>query len=139
MVHADLAARNVLVDSNGCCKITDFGLSRQLFDYTQYVKKQQEPLPWRWMAIESLQELRFSSQSDVWAFGILCDIVRKVSKSFFMKASLKFNFNSIGILLWEIFSLGEVPYPGLSWDIHFVQQLCNGLRLNKPSRCIERM
>lgn len=69
VVHADLASRNCLVDYNGNVKITDFGLSRQLFDYTQYVKKQQEPLPWRWMAIESLQQLCFSTQSDVWAYG----------------------------------------------------------------------
>lgn len=108
VVHADLASRNVLVNENRVCKITDFGLSRQLFDYTQYVKKQQEPLPWRWMAPESLQQLRFSSPSDVWAFGVL---------------------------LWEIFSLGDVPYPGLSWDIHFVQRLCDGLRLNRPAYC----
>jgi serine/threonine protein kinase len=41
VVHADLAARNILLFNNGVVKITDFGLSRQLYTYATYVKKQQ--------------------------------------------------------------------------------------------------
>lgn len=70
VVHADLSTRNVLLASDKTAKITDFGLSRRLYDYTNYVKKQQEPLPWRWMAVESLKRLEFSAQSDVWSYGV---------------------------------------------------------------------
>lgn len=95
----------MLLTEDGTAKITDFGLSRRLYEYTQYVKASQEPLPWRWMAIESLQNLSFSSMSDVWSYGVT---------------------------LWEIFSLGDIPYPGLSWDIDFVKELERGLRMTSP-------
>lgn len=112
VVHADLACRNILLYDNNVVKITDFGLSRQLYAYTNYMKKQQEPLPWRWMAIESLREMNFSTQSDVWGYGVT---------------------------LWELFSLGAVPYPGLSWSLDFVEKLSSGLRLTKPFYCTTEM
>jgi len=57
------------------------------------------------MAIESLTDWVFSSQSDVWSFGVV---------------------------LWEIFSLGKVPYPGLKFDDSFIRRLQNGYRMEKP-------
>lgn len=105
VVHADLSTRNVLLTSDKTAKITDFGLSRRLYDYTNYVKKQQEPLPWRWMSIESLKRLEFSAKSDVWSYGVT---------------------------LWEIFAMGDLPYPGLSWNLDFVENLTNGLRMKSP-------
>jgi len=41
VIHGDLAARNVLLTSQRIAKITDFGLSRKLYDYSNYVKKNQ--------------------------------------------------------------------------------------------------
>jgi len=57
------------------------------------------------MAPEVLGKMRYSLKSDVWSFGIL---------------------------LWEIFSLGDVPYSGLNWSVDFISQLENGLRLTRP-------
>jgi serine/threonine protein kinase len=105
VIHGDLAARNILLTSALQVKITDFGLSKQLYDYTNYVRKQQAPLPWRHMAVESLKEMSFSTESDVWSFGVT---------------------------MWEVFSLGDVPYPGRSWALDFLHELENGLRLLQP-------
>ncbi|CAG7693762.1 unnamed protein product [Allacma fusca] len=102
VIHGDLAARNVLLTESRVAKITDFGLSRRLYDYAEYVRKKEERLPWRWLALESLKELSFSTRSDIWSYGVT---------------------------LWEIFSLAETPYSGAVFGIPFVTQIENGLRL----------
>ncbi|ODM99387.1 Vascular endothelial growth factor receptor 2 [Orchesella cincta] len=105
VIHGDLAARNILLSEDMKVKVTDFGLSRQLRNYSHYVKKHQVPLPWRWMSLESLRDLTFSPQSDAWSFGVL---------------------------IWEFFSLAEVPYPGYAWTQEFVGLLEDGLRMACP-------
>ncbi|CAG7822782.1 unnamed protein product [Allacma fusca] len=65
VIHGDLATRNVLVFDKYVAKITDFGLSRQLYTCASYTKKSQVPLPWAWMALESLRFTEFSTQTDL--------------------------------------------------------------------------
>ncbi|CAG7733488.1 unnamed protein product, partial [Allacma fusca] len=57
VIHGDLATRNVLLFNGNVAKISDFGLSRQLYENSIYNKKTQAPLPWRWMALESLRDM----------------------------------------------------------------------------------
>ncbi|XP_046654208.1 vascular endothelial growth factor receptor 1-like [Daphnia pulicaria] len=104
VLHGDLAARNVLLADQGVVKVADFGMARQMKDY-DYEKKGEELLPVKWMAIESLMDKIFSSQSDVWSYGIL---------------------------LWEIFSLGQDPYPGMENGWALVKEIQNGYRMKKP-------
>ena len=68
----DLAARNVMVDIRETCKVADFGLLHEIpKDNTIYQATTEMPWPIRWMASESLDDLKFSPASDVWSFGVL--------------------------------------------------------------------
>lgn len=64
-VHRDLAARNVLVSDQNQVKVGDFGLARYVYTDRVYVNKRGGKLPIKWMAIESIFDLTFSTASDV--------------------------------------------------------------------------
>lgn len=104
-MHADLATRNVLLTLEKSAKIADFGLSRRLDNYLYYIKSHDDPMPWRWMAPEALKRFKFNEKTDVWSYGVT---------------------------LWEMYSLGNVPYSGLSWNVNFPAQLEKDLRLEQP-------
>uniref|UniRef100_A0A8C7PIZ6 receptor protein-tyrosine kinase n=1 Tax=Oncorhynchus mykiss TaxID=8022 RepID=A0A8C7PIZ6_ONCMY len=104
-IHRDLAARNILLSENKVVKICDFGLARDLYKDLDYVRKGDARLPLKWMSPESIFDKVFTTQSDVWSYGVL---------------------------LWEIFSLGASPYPGLNIDEEFCHQLKEGTRMRSP-------
>ncbi|KAK3744362.1 hypothetical protein QZH41_016493 [Actinostola sp. cb2023] len=64
-VHRDLAARNVLVADNKQVKVSDFGLTRALYEDSAYRSRVQRRLPIKWMAPEAIHDLVFTAQSDV--------------------------------------------------------------------------
>lgn len=70
LIHRDLACRNVLMGEGRKLKITDFGLSRQADLESMYVTKVGGRFPVRWMAIESIIDRKFTTNSDVWSFGV---------------------------------------------------------------------
>ncbi|XP_035780692.1 uncharacterized protein LOC118460472 isoform X3 [Anopheles albimanus] len=105
VLHGDLAARNVLLSNNNVVKICDFGLSRSLYNGGNYKKNIKCPLPVRWLALECFSDGLFSTYSDVWAYGIL---------------------------LWELFSLGMVPYSGVELNSDFYKMLRDGFRMECP-------
>uniref|UniRef100_A0A673JAZ7 Vascular endothelial growth factor receptor 3 n=1 Tax=Sinocyclocheilus rhinocerous TaxID=307959 RepID=A0A673JAZ7_9TELE len=104
-IHRDLAARNILLSENNVVKICDFGLARDIYKDPDYVRKGNARLPLKWMAPESIFDKVYTSQSDVWSFGVL---------------------------LWEIFSLGASPYPGIQIDEDFCKRLKDGTRMRAP-------
>uniref|UniRef100_A0A8C7M8W9 receptor protein-tyrosine kinase n=1 Tax=Oncorhynchus kisutch TaxID=8019 RepID=A0A8C7M8W9_ONCKI len=104
-IHRDLAARNILLSENNIVKICDFGLARDVYKDPDYVRKGDARLPLKWMAPETIFDRVYTTQSDVWSFGIL---------------------------LWEIFSLGASPYPGVGIDEAFCRRLKEGTRMRAP-------
>uniref|UniRef100_A0A671VGK2 Vascular endothelial growth factor receptor 3 n=1 Tax=Sparus aurata TaxID=8175 RepID=A0A671VGK2_SPAAU len=104
-IHRDLAARNILLSESNIVKICDFGLARDIYKDPDYVRKGNARLPLKWMAPESIFDKVYTSQSDVWSFGVL---------------------------LWEIFSLGASPYPGVQIDEDFCKRLKDGVRMRSP-------
>ena len=98
MVHRDLAARNILLAEGKICKVLDIGLTRDVYMDATYWKKgagkckkhrfiaqnlfQLVAVPVKWMAPESLTDHLYTTESDVWGYGIL---------------------------LWELVTLGRSP------------------------------
>ncbi|XP_037049515.1 vascular endothelial growth factor receptor 1-like isoform X2 [Bradysia coprophila] len=112
VLHGDLAARNVLLCDGNVVKICDFGLARSMYKYCNYVKQGQTPLPFKWLAIESIRDQIFSTSTDVWSFGVL---------------------------MWELFTLGQTPYPGMSADHDLFVKLTDGYRMDKPEYATEEV
>lgn len=107
IVHRDLAARNILVGDDKVLKISDFGLSREGI----YVKRSTGKIPLRWLSIEAMRDRIYSTESDIWAFGIV---------------------------LWEICTLGGFPYPTIN-DRDLLEFLLEGERMEKPTNCTDEI
>lgn len=109
-IHRDLAARNCLVGDCHLVKVADFGLARLMRDDT-YTAHAGAKFPIKWTAPEGLAYNKFSTKSDVWAFGIL---------------------------LWEIATYGMSPYPGVDLtDVYHMLE--SGYRMECPPGCPARV
>ena len=123
IIHRDLAARNVLVANEEQVKISDFGLARQSREKDYYQMTSNTNIPVKWMAIESLCNGFFNTQSDVWSFGVV---------------------------LWEMFSHGQSPYLEGCQDFFkadqseektkndwstWINRLLDGARFPRPELC----
>ncbi|XP_045532211.1 ALK tyrosine kinase receptor isoform X1 [Pieris brassicae] len=109
-IHRDIAARNCLLTSRGpgrVCKIADFGMARDIYRADYYRKGGKAMLPIKWMPPEAYMDGVFTARTDVWSFGVL---------------------------LWEVFSLGVMPYTGCS-NREVMQLVSGGGRLDKPYGC----
>ncbi len=91
LVMQDLATRNILVGSNLVCKISDFGLSRNL-ENDQYYQSEGGMVPIRWTAPEAYKYKKYSTSSDVWGFGITLNEVTDSIIEIPMLCSRIFNF-----------------------------------------------
>ena len=97
LIHRDLAARNVLLGENLITKVADFGLARVIVD-NEYSAHQGARFPVKWTAPEAISFGKFTVKSDVWSFGIL---------------------------LMELFTFGQVPYPGTLHSKEMLSMILN--------------
>ena len=126
IIHRDIAARNCLVnitkrntdpdqevdDDDLTVKLGDFGFAREIYMNDYYRQSNdQKPLPIRWMAPESIIDGIFTSQSDIWSFGVV---------------------------VWEIMTLGQQPYSGME-NKEVIEHIRKGGLLDIPSKCPNEM
>ncbi|XP_064192914.1 tyrosine-protein kinase receptor TYRO3 [Anguilla rostrata] len=107
IIHRDLAARNCMLNENMTVCVADFGLSKKIYSGDYYRQGSVSKLPVKWIALESLADNVYTTQSDVWAFGVT---------------------------MWEIMTLGQTPYPGVE-NSEIYEYLIKGGRLKQPPDC----
>ncbi|XP_056607029.1 tyrosine-protein kinase Fes/Fps isoform X2 [Triplophysa dalaica] len=109
-IHRDLAARNCLVGEESVVKISDFGMSRQEQDGVYDATGGMKQIPVKWTAPEALNYGRYTTESDVWSFGVL---------------------------LWETFSRGVTPYtaPHNMTNQQTREEIEKGYRMPAPKNC----
>jgi len=86
-------------------------LARDIYGDGQYVKSGGGRVPIKWMAPESIQDQIYTTNSDVWSFGVL---------------------------LWEIITIGGSPYPCVPVNLLLTKLLC-GYRMSKPAHCSDEL
>ncbi|KAL4656490.1 leukocyte tyrosine kinase receptor-like [Arapaima gigas] len=109
-IHRDIAARNCLLTCSGpgrVAKIGDFGMARDIYRASYYRKGGRAMLPVKWMPPEAFLEGIFTCKTDTWSFGVL---------------------------LWEIFSLGYMPYP-CKTNQEVLEFVTGGGRMDPPKSC----
>ncbi|CAG9581177.1 unnamed protein product [Danaus chrysippus] len=111
VIHTDIATRNCIVDEKLRLRVTDNGLSRDLFPDDYHCLGDNENRPVKWMAPESLLQGQCTTSSDVW---------------------------SLGITLWELATLGAAPLSEL--DAADVGAFLNGgYRPSQPHNCPDEL
>ncbi|XP_022109923.1 uncharacterized protein LOC110989674 isoform X2 [Acanthaster planci] len=112
-VHHNLCAKNVLITFNNKAKIADFGMAKGLPEtscFVPYTEHRNKHIK-RWMAYEALLENVYSIKSDVWSFGVV---------------------------LWEIVTLGGMPYHNIkTHDLY--SELRDHNRMEWPQHCSPEM
>ncbi|KAF0028960.1 hypothetical protein F2P81_018065 [Scophthalmus maximus] len=102
-IHRDLAARNCLVNDALVVKVSDFGMARYVLD-NQYTSSSGAQFPVKWSPPEVFNFCKYSSMSDVWSYGVL---------------------------MWEIFTGGRMPFEQHQ-NHEVVTMVTQGHRLYRP-------
>ncbi|CAJ0927617.1 unnamed protein product, partial [Mesorhabditis belari] len=112
LVHRDVAARNVLVGEKisgvPVVKVADFGLARKLMEEGIYEASTESKFPIKWTAPEAATYGNYTVKSDVWSYGIL---------------------------IYEMMTRGQDPYPGMPYSLELIRKVEHGYRMPLPRGC----
>ena len=106
VIHRDLKTANLLMDENEVVKVADFGVARVVA--ADGAAMTAETGTYRWMAPEVISHQHYNHKCDVFSYGIL---------------------------LWELISGGDIPYPGYTPLQAAVGVVQRGLRPTIPPSC----
>jgi RYK receptor-like tyrosine kinase len=107
LLHRDVATRNCLVNAQLHVQVTDSALARDIFPNDYHCLGDNENRPIKWLALEALVHRKFSTASDMWAFGVT---------------------------IWELFTLGQQPYCEID-PFEMALYLQDGYRITQPLNC----
>ncbi|XP_051919744.1 tyrosine-protein kinase Tec [Hippocampus zosterae] len=107
-IHRDLGARNCLVNDALVVKVSDFGMARYILD-DQYTSSLGSKFPVKWSPPEVFNFCKYSSKSDIWSYGVL---------------------------MWEAFTEGRMPFEH-SDNHEVVALVTEGHRLYRPKLATE--
>ncbi|XP_076463112.1 proto-oncogene tyrosine-protein kinase Yrk-like isoform X2 [Babylonia areolata] len=102
-IHMDVAARSILVGDNNVAKLMCFGDLRVTDEDGEYLREQDKKFPIKWTAPEAAFYGKCNTMSTVWSFGVL---------------------------LQEIMTRGQVPYPGMN-NRETLEKVEKGYRMAK--------
>ena len=110
IIHCDILARNILINNHFVCKVASFSKAQCLkpgeSSYTPPTNAS-VMIPIKWAAPEILSKRNFSVKTDVWAFAVL---------------------------LSEVFSQGNTPYPNMGYT-EVKNAVQKGIKMAQPSGC----
>ncbi|XP_070564503.1 uncharacterized protein [Ptychodera flava] len=111
-VHHHLGARNVIISANLVARVTDYALPLPDEDrYASMPRESQSRDDIRWMSHESIFYKTYTGKSNVWSFGVI---------------------------LWELISIGRVPYEGTRLE-DLRAAIRAGQRLENPSAALDEL
>ncbi|KAM8898209.1 tyrosine-protein kinase Tec isoform 1-T3 [Spinachia spinachia] len=103
-IHRDLASRKCLVNDSLVVKVSDFSMTRYVLD-DQYTSSSGAKFPVKWSPPEVFNFCKYSSKSDVWSYGVL---------------------------MWEVFTEGRMPFEQ-NQNHEVVTMVTQGQRLFRPT------
>ncbi|XP_015192253.1 tyrosine-protein kinase STYK1 isoform X1 [Lepisosteus oculatus] len=107
LIHGDVAARNVLINSRLGVKISGLSLAFEVQQTGCVSSRSAAVVPVKWLAPERIMKLPMTVKSDIWSFGIL---------------------------LYELITLGSPPYPELK-PLDTFPKLQHYYRMKRPDHC----